>query len=41
MAQLNKGSPKSKILDIHVWDSETKQNKAILKGFHQRAVVVL
>lgn len=41
MAQLNKDSPKNKIMDIHIWDSETKQNKAILKGFHLRAVVVL
>lgn len=41
MAQLNKNSPKNKIMDIHVWDSETKQNRAVLKGFHMRAVVVL
>ncbi len=41
MAELNKGAPKSKIVDIHVWDVETKQRKAKIAGFHQRAIVVL
>lgn len=41
MAQLNSKQPKSKIVDVHVWDAETKERKAKLAGFHQRAVVVV
>lgn len=41
MAELNKGAPKSKIVDINVWDVETKQRRVKISGFHQRAIIVL
>lgn len=41
MAELNKANPKAKIVDVHVWDAETKQLKVKLTGFHQRAVVLV
>lgn len=41
MAELNKGNPKAKIVDVHVWDAETKELKTKLTGFHQRAVVLV
>ena len=41
MAQINVKNPRSKIIDIHVWDAETKERKAKLSGFHKRAVVIV
>ena len=40
MAELNKAKPLDKIVDVHVWDAETKQLKAKLPRFHKRAVVL-
>jgi hypothetical protein len=41
MAQLNQAKPLDKIVDVHIWDAETKQKKAILQKFHKRAVVLV
>ena len=41
MAQLNHKNPRSKIVDVHVWDSQTKELKAKLAGFHKRAIVIV
>lgn len=43
MAQLNKDSKQArqKIVDVYIWDTETRQRKAKLGGFHQRAIVVV
>ena len=41
MAQLNQSKPTDKIVDVHVWDAETKQLKAKLTRFHKRAIVLL
>jgi hypothetical protein len=41
MAQLNQSKPTDKIVDVHVWDAETKQLKAKLTKFHKRAVVLV
>ena len=41
MAQINPKNPRKKIVDVHIWDAETKQLKAKLSGFHQRAVVIV
>ncbi len=41
MAEKNAKSPLEKIIDIHVWDADTKQRKAKLSGFHKRGVVIL
>ena len=40
-AQLNHANPKDKIVDVHIWDAQTKQQKVVLKRFHQRAVVLV
>lgn len=41
MAQLNKNSPKNKIIEVHVWDAETKEKKAVLSKFHQRGIYLV
>jgi len=41
MAELNHAKPTDKIVDVHVWDAETKQLKAKLTRFHKRAVVLV
>ena len=41
MAQINEKNPRAKIIDIHVWDADTKEKKAKLSGFHKRAVVIV
>lgn len=41
MAQLNKNSPKNKIVEVHVWDAETKEKKAVLSKFHQRGIYIV
>lgn len=41
MAELNKSKPTDKIVDVHIWDAETKQQKMVLKRFHKRAVVLV
>jgi WD40 repeat protein len=41
MAELNKAKPTDKIVDVHVWDAETKQLKIKLTKFHKRAVVLV
>lgn len=41
MAQLNQAKPLDKIVDVHIWDAETKQKKVVLKKFHKRAVVLV
>ena len=41
MAQLNKKSPKNKILEVHVWDVETKTKLKVLSKFHQRAIYLV
>ena len=41
MAELNKSKPTDKIVDVHVWDADSKQQKVVLKRFHKRAVVLV
>jgi hypothetical protein len=40
MAQATSKSAK-KIIDVHIWDAETKKQMAKLSGFHLRAVVIV
>ena len=41
MAELNNAKPTDKIVDVHIWDANTKQQKVVLKRFHKRAVVLV
>lgn len=41
MAELNKSKPTDKIVDVHIWDAETKEKKVVLAKFHKRAVVLV
>jgi WD40 repeat protein len=41
MAQLNKNAPKDKIVEVHVWDVESKTKKSVLSKFHKRGIVLV
>ena len=41
MAQLNLKKARDKIVDVHVWDANSKQQLAKLSKFHKRAVVIV
>ena len=41
MAQLNASNPRAKIVSIHVWDLNSKEQLKMLNGFHTIAVVLL
>jgi hypothetical protein len=41
MAQTDPKNPKKKMVDVYVWDADSKKTRAKLTGFHQRAIVLL